>query len=71
MTPVLLSSCMVVSGDKHTQGSLKAFAVDGLSLGPLLRILVFLVFLTVEFSLGFLVDAIFSLPVPCIFCCSF
>jgi len=56
MAPVHLPSCVVVFGDKHTEGSLKAFAADGLSLGPLLRIWAFLVFLTVGLFLGFLVD---------------
>jgi len=60
MAPVLLPSCVVVFGDKHTQGSLKAFAADGLSLGPLLRMWVFLVFLTVGLFLGFLVDVSFG-----------
>ena len=60
MAPVLLPSCVIVFGDKPTQGSLKAFAADGLSLGPLLRISVFLVFLTVGFFLGFLVDVSFG-----------
>jgi len=60
-----------VFADKHTQGSLKAFAADGLSLGALLRIWVFLVFLTVGFFLGFLLDAFFWLRVSCIFGCSF
>jgi len=53
MAPVYLPSYVVVFGDKHTVGSLKAFASDGLSQGPLLRIWVFLVFLTVGFFLGF------------------
>jgi len=53
MAPVLLPLCVIVFGDKQTQGSLKAFAADGLSLGPLLRIWVFLVFLTVGFFFGF------------------
>jgi len=52
-------------------GSLKAFVVDGLSLVLLLRIWVFLVCLSVGFSLGFSVDAFFSLRVSSIFCCSF
>jgi len=71
MAPVDFPSCVVVFDDKHTQGSLKAFAADGLPLGPLLRIWVFLVFLTVGFFLGFSVDAFFWLRVSCIFCCSF
>ena len=53
MAPVHLPSCVVVFGDKHTLRSLKAFAADGLSQGPLLRIWVFLVFLTVGFFVGF------------------
>jgi len=71
MAPVHLPSCVVVFDDKHTQGSLKAFAAAGLSLGPLLRIWVFLVFLTVGFFLGFSVEAFFWLRVSCIFCCNF
>ena len=65
--PVTLPSSEVVFGDKHTLGSLKAFAADGLSQGPLLRIWVFLVFLTVGFFLGLSVDAFFWLRVSCIF----
>ena len=53
MARVVLPACVVVFGDKHTQGSLKAFAADGLSVGPLLQIAVFLVFLTLGFYLGF------------------
>jgi len=60
MAPVLLPSCVVVFSDKDTQGSSKAFAADGLSLGPLLRIWAFLVFLTVGLFLGFLVDVSFG-----------
>ena len=63
MAPVHLPSCVVVFDDKHAQGSLKAFAADGLSLGPLLRIWVLMVFLTVGFFLGFSVDAFFWLRV--------
>jgi len=61
MVPVHLPSCVVVFDDKNTQGSLKAFVADGLTLGPLLRIWVFLVFLTVAFFLGFSVDVFFWL----------
>ena len=60
MALVLLPSCVVVFDHKHTQGSLKAFAADGLSLGPLLQIWVFLVFLTVGFCFGFSVDVSFG-----------
>jgi len=61
MARVHLPSCVVVFDDKHTQGSLKALAADGLSCGPLLQTWVFLVFLTVGFFLGFSVDAFFGL----------
>ena len=71
MALVHLPSCVVVFDDKHTQGSLKAFAADGVSLGPLLRIWVFLIFLPVGFFLVFSVDDIFWLRVSCILCCSF
>jgi len=53
MAPVLLPSSMVVFDDVCSWGSLKAFAADGLSLVLLLRIWVFLVFLTGGFFLGF------------------
>jgi len=54
MALVLLLSSEVVFDDACSWGSLKAFAADGLSLVLLLRISVFLVFLTVGFFLGFL-----------------
>jgi len=53
MAPVLLPSSLVVFDDACSWGLLMAFAVDGLSLVLLLRIWVFLVFLTVEFVLVF------------------
>ena len=54
MAPLLLPSCVVVFCDNHTQGSLKDFAADGLSLGPLLRIWVFFWFFSLlGFFLGF------------------
>ena len=53
MAPVHLPSCVVVFGDKHTEGSLKAFAADGLSLGPLLRIGFFWFFSLLGYFLGF------------------
>jgi len=46
-----------VFDDACSWGSLKTFTADGLSLVLLLRIWVFLVFLTVGFFLGFSVDA--------------
>jgi len=53
MAQVLLSSSVVVFDKACSWGSLKAFAVDGLSLVLLLRISVFLVVLPVGFFLGF------------------
>jgi len=53
MALVLLPSSMVVFDNICSGGSLKAFAADGLSLVLLLRICVFLVFLTVGFLLSF------------------
>jgi len=71
MAPVLVPLSMVVFDDVCSWGLLKAFAADGLSLGLLLRIWVFLVFLTVGFYLGVSVDAFFWSRVSCRFCCSF
>jgi len=67
MAPVLLPSCLVVFGDKHILGSLKAFVADGLSQGPLLRIWVFFGFSHCWVFLGFLVDAFFWLRVLFVF----
>ena len=71
MAPLLLPLSALVLDDACSWGSLKAFAADALSLLLLLRICVFLVFLTVGFFLEFSVDACFWLRVSSIFCSSF
>jgi len=59
MDLVLLLASMVVFDNVCNWGLIKAFGAVGLSLVLLLRISVFLVFLTVRFFLGFSVDAFF------------
>jgi len=52
---------MVVFNNAYSFGSLEAFTADDFSLVLLLTLSLFLVFLIVEFFLGFSVDAFFWL----------
>jgi len=71
IAPELLPPCMVVFDAVCSWGSLKAFTADALSPVLLLRVWVFLVFLTVGFFLDFSVNAFFWSRVSCLFCYSF